>query len=226
MDASKNNPKKIKRPWPTKAVMTQVYEMKLWGGGNDVDFYSGEGSHHPDIINPYIEAVTSFLTAFKTPLVVCDLGCGDFNIGKKLVKHTQKYIAVDIVESLIAHNKATFKETHLEFHCLDIATSNLPSGDCVLIRQVLQHLSNSEVQNILNKLSNYKYVIITEHIPNGNFEPNKDIISGQGIRLKKQSGLNVLEPPFNFKVKHKKQLTSVTLSNNKGIIETTLYQVF
>ena len=214
-----------KKPWPTKDSMEQVYKMKLWGD-NQSDFYSGEGSHHPKIIGPYIDAVISFLTSFKEPLVVCDLGCGDFNIGKELVKHAKKYVAVDIVSDLIEFNKQKFKEENLEFHCLDIAVDDLPSGDCALVRQVLQHLSNAEVQSVVNKLTDFKYVILTEHIPQGEFEPNKDIISGQGIRLKKQSGLNLLTPPFNFKVKEEKQMSSVVLNDCKGIIRTTLYRLF
>ncbi|GGG43643.1 hypothetical protein GCM10010976_13970 [Bizionia arctica] len=205
--------------------MEQVYEMKLWGS-NDADFYSGAGSHHPDLVYPYIDALTSFLTSFDSPLVVCDLGCGDFNIGKQLVKHTKKYVAVDIVTDLINYNRETFKKENLEFHCLDIAVDHFPSGDCVLLRQVLQHLSNAEVQSVLTKLTPFKYIILTEHLPEGNFTPNQDIISGQGIRLKKQSGLNILAAPFNFKVKEEKELVSVVLEENKGLIVTTMYQLF
>ncbi len=225
MKKKENGTKKIKKPWPTKDAMEQVYKMKLWGD-NESHFYSGVGSHHSEIVNPYIDVLKSFLTSFKNPLTVCDLGCGDFNVGKELVKHTKKYVAIDIVTDLIKHNKETFKEENLEFHCLDIAVDDLPSGDCVLLRQVLQHLSNAEVQSIISKLTNFKYVILTEHIPEGDFVANKDIISGQGIRLKKQSGLNLLASPFNFKVKEEKQLLSVILNDCNGVIETTFYRLF
>lgn len=216
--------KKIKKPWPTKAAMEQVYEMKLWGS-NDTDFYSGEGSHHPEIITPYVNAVTAFLTSFDKSLIVCDLGCGDFNVGKQLVTHTQKYIAVDIVQDLITHNQSVFTAENLEFHCLDIATAKLPFGDCALIRQVLQHLSNAEIQSIVQKLVNFKYVIVTEHLPEGDFTPNIDIISGQGIRLKKKSGVNLLAAPFHLQVKKEKQLNVVRSAQFKGVIVTTLYQL-
>ncbi|WP_313113568.1 class I SAM-dependent methyltransferase [Aequorivita sediminis] len=216
---------KIKKPWPTKAAMAQVYEKKLWGD-NNTDFYSGEGSHHLDLVNPYIDVVTSFLNSFEKPITVCDLGCGDFNIGKELFKHTEKYIGVDIVDALIARNKSLFKAENLEFYCLDAAVDNLPFGDCVLLRQVLQHLSNSEVQQIVNKLGTYKYVVLTEHLPQRKFKPNKDIISGQGIRLKKQSGINLLLPPFNMKVNDEKQLLAIPLKGSSGVIVTTLYKLF
>ena len=213
-----------KQPWPTKDAMDQVYKLKLWGS-NSSEFYSGEGSHLPEIVDPYIDKVTLFLKSFKSPLIVCDLGCGDFNIGKELVPYTKKYFAIDIVQELIEHNKEKFKDEKLEFQCLDIAEDKLPKGDCVIIRQVLQHLSNTEIKTILNKLSDFKCVILTEHLPEGDFEPNKDIISGQGIRLKKQSGVEITSPPFNLKVKEEKEILSIDLKNGKGKIITKLYVI-
>ncbi|MBQ4914766.1 class I SAM-dependent methyltransferase [Maribacter sp. MMG018] len=223
MDKKDRTGKRNKKPWPTKDAMAQVYEMNLWGRGES-DFYSGEGSHCTEIVHPYVAVLKTFLSTFRTPLVVCDLGCGDFNVGKQLTEYTSKYIAVDIVPDLIAHNKKKFKKENLEFYCLDIATDNLPMGDCAIVRQVLQHLSNAEVKRVVAKLANYKYVVLTEHVPEGNFEPNKDIISGQGTRLKKQSGIDLLVAPFNFKVKEKKELLSVVLDKGKGRIVTTLYK--
>ena len=96
----------------------------------------------------------------------------------------------------------------------------------MLLRNVLQHLSNTEVQDIVNKLADFKYVVLTEHIPEGDFIPNKDIISGQGIRLKKQSGLDLLAPPFNLEVKEEEELLAVPYEDGKGIVVTTLYTMF
>src|SRR6056297_3235297 len=216
---------KEKKPWPTKDAMAQIYENNLWGK-SESGFYSGIGSHHPELVNPYIQAVRSFLTSFDTPLVVCDLGCGDFNVGKELVHYTKKYIAADIVPELIERNRESFTAENLEFRCLDIASDELPSGDCVILRQVLQHLSNREVQRVVNKLADYKYVILTEHLPEGDFTPNKEIISGQGIRLKKQSGLDLLASPFNLEVKEEMQLLSQPAKDSNGLIVTTLYRMF
>ena len=225
MTKSDHGSKRIKKPWPTKAAMQQVYEMNLWGGGTS-DFYSGVGSYEPETVHPYITALISFLTSFKKPLVVCDLGCGDFNIGKQVTKYAKHYVAIDIVPELIQRNKEKFEEINLEFQCLDMAKDDLPTGDCAVLRQVLQHLSNEEIQCIIPKLAAFKYVMVTEHLPEGDFEPNIDIISGQGIRIKKQSGVNLLAPPFSLKVKEEKQLVSVHLNDGKGVVLTTLYKMF
>ena len=221
----KNLHQGIKQPWPTKDAMEQIYEMKLWGT-NYNKFYSGNGSHLREIVEPYLKSVSEFLVSFKEPLIVCDLGCGDFNIGKELVKYTKQYIAVDIVPALIQYNKERYSLENLEFQCSDIATDALPVADCAILRQVLQHLSNAEVQRIVSKLNNFKYIIITEHVPQGDVEWNRDIISGQGIRLKKQSGLNITAPPFSFKVKEEIQLNYHPLNNGKEALITTCYRTF
>lgn len=216
---------KIKKPWPTKEAMKQIYDMHLWGGKR-FDFYSGTGSHDLKIVIPYLEAVTTFLSSHNNSLVVCDAGCGDFNIGKHLAKQTKTYIAIDIVKKLIVRNKSVFKADNLEFHCLDIAKDKLPEGDCIILRQVLQHLSNTEIKDIVKKLASYKYIILTEHIPMGRYIPNKDIISGQGIRLKQNSGVSLLEPPFNLTIKEVKNINEIVLENDKSRILTTLYTCF
>lgn len=204
--------------------MSQIYEQHFWGG-NAHDFYSGEGSHNPTIVSPYIKAVTAFLKAHNNTLSVCDMGCGDFNIGKQLLPFTSNYIATDIVADLIERNNTKFKAKHLEFHCLDISKDRLPKADVAILRQVLQHLSNTEISEILKQLSNYKYLILTEHIPNGNFTPNKDKIASLGIRLKQQSGVNILKPPFNLKVKTHEVINEVVLGDGNGRIVTTLFRM-
>lgn len=203
--------------------MTQIYNQHLWGG-NNFDFYSGEGSHLPEIIKPYLDSVLTFLKSFETPLTVCDLGCGDFNIGKNLVKHTKTYTAIDIVEPLITRNKQIFKAENLEFYCLDISKEILPKADCIILRQVLQHITNQEIAHICKQLKNYKYLIITEHLPTGNFTPNINIISGQGIRIKHNSGVDILQYPFNFKAKKQTVLNNYFLKEGKGKITTVLLE--
>ncbi|MCH2232137.1 MAG: class I SAM-dependent methyltransferase [Crocinitomicaceae bacterium] len=215
---------RVKKPWPTKDAMQQIYDLKLWGGC-EFDFYSGDGSHINDIIEPYIQVVQSFLGSFDNEISICDLGCGDFNVGNHFVSMSKKYIAIDIVPTLIARNKRKFQSENLTFKCLDIATDDLPFADCAIIRQVLQHLSNDEVSSVVNKLSKFKYVILTEHIPHGSFEANVDIISGQGIRIKKGSGLDITLAPFNFEFTKSKRLVTHQLKGKKGEIVTTLFEI-
>ncbi|UAB80060.1 SAM-dependent methyltransferase [Marixanthomonas sp. SCSIO 43207] len=211
-----------KQPWPTKEAMIQVYENNLWGG-DKTEFYSGLGSHDREVVHTYINVVSAFLKELKTPPVVCDLGCGDFNVGKELVQYAKEYKAIDIVPDLIARNKKTFRIDTVAFYTLDIAEDELPTGDCAIVRQVLQHLSNAEIKAIVEKLYSFTYVILTEHLPDGSFVPNIDILSGQGIRLKKNSGVDLLAAPFHFKVTAANEVLSIPSPHYKGRLVTTVY---
>ena len=86
-----------------------------------------------------------------------------------MLPFSKEYFAVDIVPELIEHLKKQYLQKELSFFCLDIAKDELPKADCVIIRQVLQHLSNKEIKEIVPKLYDYKYVILTEHLPIGKF---------------------------------------------------------
>ncbi len=216
-----------KTPWQTKAVMTQIYDLGFWGKGSVEDkFYSGDGSHDPKIIEPYIQFVQEFLQSFKEKISLVDLGCGDFNVGKNFVQFTQKYFALDVVEELIAYNSQKFNFPNIEFLSLDIVKNDLPKADCAIIRQVLQHLSNKEIGLLIPKLAQYQYIILTEHIPDGDFIANKDIITGQGIRLKQNSGVDLTKEPFNLKPLKSTTILQSKSSKYKGVIETKLYQIF
>lgn len=210
-------------PASTKEVMTEIYKRKKWGGAHK-DFYSGSGSHSRKVVFPYIKILSSFLQGFENGLVVCDLGCGDFNVGKKLVPYSKKILAIDIVEGLIERNKNLFIDDKLEFHCLNIVTDDLPDADCILVRQVLQHLSNKEIQAVLKKLERFKHVIVTEHVPKGEFVANAEKSTGAGIRLSKKSGVVLTKPPFNFISLTSKELLSIKY--REAMIVTTHYQNF
>ncbi len=206
-----------------KEVMNTIYKEKRWGGKKH-DFYSGIGSHASDIVNPYISTITDFLKTFEERLSIVDLGCGDFNVGKQLVGHASHYVGVDIVAELIARNEASYVKDNLEFRCLNIVDDPLPEGDCVLVRQVLQHLSNADITKVLGKLTAYRYIIVTEHVPGGKFNPNKDKLTGQGTRLAKASGVIISAPPFSFKSKQERELARLNFGSKGSQIVTTLYQ--
>lgn len=206
----------------TKSVMRSIYRNKSWGGRKH-DFYSGAGSHTKNVVEPYIKVVSKFLESFEHKLDVCDLGCGDFNVGRNLVSSAKTYIGIDIVPELIERNLLLFQNNRLKFQCLDIVTEDLPQADCILVRQVLQHLSNKEISQVSAKLKQYKHIIVTEHLPKGEFVPNADKSTGAGIRLSKNSGVVLTAPPFNLNPVSKKELLRVRYK--KGDIVTYLYSI-
>lgn len=214
-----------------KEAFTTIYERNLWGEptAGAGKFNSGTGSRASHIVDPYISALTKFLGGLgKNPDVV-DLGCGDFFVGTKIRDLCARYIACDVVESLIDYNKRRFAKLAVDFRCVDITVDALPSGEIVLVRQVLQHLSNAHIAQFLAKLGSagFGHLILTEHLPsNPNFVPNLDKPVGPSIRLGRRggpSGVVITAPPFNFPVKGQSVLCECL--DEGSIIRTTVYEL-
>ena len=208
-----------------KKIFSKIYEDEIWGKSNDPSqlFYSGIGSHDKVIVSTYIQAVHEFLSTFVKKPNVVDLGCGDFLVGSKIRQLCDNYIACDIVPELIEFNKHKYKTLDVDFRVVDLTTNDLPSGDIVFVRQVLQHLSNEQILKAIPKLcTKYKYLVLTEHLPiSHEFEHNLDKPAGFDIRTGIESGLVLTSPPFNLKARNERKLCEVLYG---GIITTTLYQ--
>jgi len=203
-------------------IFSDIYQSGHWGAG-DATFFSGSGSHDTAIITPYVEAISNFLSELPGQVDVVDLGCGDFNVGSQIRELCGNYVACDVVPSLIAHNSEKFRELKVDFRCIDIARDVLPQGDVVFIRQVLQHLSNHDILQVVSKLGQYRYLVLTEHLPVSQFVANIDKPAGMGIRLMANSGIILTRPPFSLKVSAERILCEVP--EEGGIIRTTLYEM-
>lgn len=208
-------------------VFTKIYEEGAWGKSTDPaqKFFSGSGSHDNAVIDPYIEAIQNVLSSFPKKPDVVDLGCGDFYVGSRVRSLCEKYTACDIVEPLIDFNREKYKDLNVDFGCLDLTKDELPVGDIVFIRQVLQHLSNEQIIRVLPQLiSKYKYLVLSEHLPLQNsFKHNLEKPAGPGIRVAFDSGVVLTSPPFNLKVKHDTCICEV--AQGRGIIRTNLYTI-
>ena len=211
----------------TEQVFTKIYKDGVWGKSKDKKqkFFSGSGSHTPFIVSAYVNAVQEFLFSFNKKPSVVDLGCGDFSVGSKIRHLCCRYIACDIVKPVIKFNKKKYKNMNVDFQILDITKDELPNGDIVFIRQVLQHLSNEQISIVLPKiLSKYKYMVLTEHLPSSEkFIHNIDKKAGPDIRLDFNSGLVLTSAPFDIKIKEERCLCEV--EEIGGIIKTILYRL-
>lgn len=164
-------------------------------------------------------------------MIFVDLGCGDFTVGSKLLPFCSNYIGVDIVEPLIKYNKETHGNATTSFLHLDIINDELPNGDVCFVRQVLQHLSNSQILAILKKVEKYRWVFITEHYPAKHIEvkPNIDKVHRADIRLYLNSGVYLSEPPFSLPREDLRMVLEVpdcgeNQGSANGVIRTYLYK--
>ena len=93
---------------------------------------------------------------------------------------------------------------------------------------MLQHLSNTDILNFVNKLNlnkPYKYLIVTEQLPKDrDFDVNLDLISGKSIRLfVNGSGIILHNSPFNLNFKKIYNMLEITFQN-EGKLKTIMYE--
>jgi SAM-dependent methyltransferase len=130
---------------------------------------------------------------------VADLGCGNFNTGKAIAPLVARYTGVDIAQPVIDANTRAYSGERIRFVRADLTRDPLPRADAAIVRQVLQHLTNSEIGAALdNILHAYPLVFITEHLYTGRgSRPNLDIPHGPGTRVPMKSGVWIDQPPFS-----------------------------
>jgi len=218
----------------TKQVFKEIYEKQLWSSDQakkKFKYYSGIGSHHKDFSDIYIKEVSEFLVSLKQKPNIVDLGCGDFEIGSRIRKLCNNYVGVDIFDDLINYNKIKFKHLNVDFRVLDITSDQLPEGDICFLRYVLQHLSNDLIKKFIKLIDKkYKYLIITEHLPDKSFEANIDVPTSSFIRLDKNSGVVLTEDPFNLPIIKEFELCNITtetitIKNYDGVANTKVLQL-
>ena len=184
-------------------VFEEIYRKRLWGSAlyqdqpNGHSFHSGSGSRGL-AAKYYVSLVRDFITDHGIRSAV-DIGCGDFSVASGFTDSLESYVGVDVVGSVIAENERRYARDGLSFLQANACSDQLPTGDLCLIRQVFQHLSNSEILQILERIDGrYRYVLITEHLPAKRLRtsPNSDKPHGPDTRLDSGSWVDLQAPPF------------------------------
>jgi SAM-dependent methyltransferase len=153
-----------------RAVFDTIYERAIWGGG------SGGGSD-VQVAILYMAYIQHLLDRFAIRSIV-DLGCGDWRFSKHLDLSGRDYLGIDVVASVIAANIEAYGSDRVRFEVADATTFDIPDCDLLVCKDVLQHLSNANVQAILNRSRAARFALFTndyhpanEDCPNGNTRP-------------------------------------------------------
>lgn len=182
------------------AAFTEVYASKAWGDDGS-DFYSGEGTTETEVTRPYLDYLIAEFAKMPSPPRVLDLGCGDFKICSQLLPFVATFTGADVVPSLVERNNRAFGSDTVRFICADISSDPLPEADVVLVREVMQHMSNAQVGRLLNRLSDFPvaYVTNVEPVKSAIAVKNRDLVPGPDTRGVFGSALFLDEPPFSFR---------------------------
>lgn len=146
-----------------KSAFQKIYDGHSWGGTSR----SGPGSD-PDNIREYIRNMNKLISAYSAQGLcsICEIGCGDWATTKHIeISNNLSYVGIDIVPELITSNQQAHGSSNVRFICADAVEDEIPEADIVIIKDVLQHLSNESVKLILSKsLAKAKILIVTNDI--------------------------------------------------------------
>ena len=171
-----------------ETIFTSIWKTNYWG---DAESLSGPGSN--SIYSQTIrEELPKIFDEFAIQSIF-DAPCGDFTWMKMVLKESNvNYLGADIVKGLIEKNML-FKSEKIRFLIHDITTDMFPKTDLWICRDVLFHLSYSDIVDALALFveSNTPFLLTSNHKNFSHFK-NLDILSGD-FRL-----LDLFSTPFNF----------------------------
>jgi SAM-dependent methyltransferase len=138
-----------------QSVWENIYITDFWESG------SGPGSI-PEMALPWILFVNDFIKN-KGIKSILDLGSGDGRIFSRLDIGGAEYVGLEASKeaiSIFKQNNPGFKHKIINSNLIE---AQYPESDLILIKDVLQHNSYSDVLEILNKAkSSCKYLLICE----------------------------------------------------------------
>lgn len=165
------------------ASFDEIYQKNLWGFG------SGNGSL-PSVTKSYRHFLEQFIAENNVTKVV-DYGCGDWQFSRLIDWGQAAYTGLDVVEAVVAKNRRQFQTKKITFQTIEPGSTSLPKGDLLIVKDVLQHLSDREVKTFLAKVvPRFKFALITNCI-----WPAKDV--NIPIKSGEFRPLDVRLVPFN-----------------------------
>lgn len=162
----------------------EIYAKNEWLHG------SGEGSL-PQHTKGYARFLEKYVSENKIKSVV-DMGCGDWQFSKDISWGDAKYHGFDVVPSVIERNTRIYSTGQVCFSLYSGDPAELPSADLLIVKDVLQHLSDATVHQALKNFDRYAQILITNCVNPRGSTINRDISDGE-FRY-----LDVRLSPFNF----------------------------
>ena len=170
----------------------------MWKQGHAQSGVGSEGL----FADRYVTLVREYAAKYGLRSVI-DGGCGDFSIGSRLAPSFDEYTALDASSVIIESNKRRYAGLKtVNFRVADMTAGTFPKADLILIRQVLQHLTNAQISRILINLeaSEWRRALITEDVCGRSDDgpPNIDLPSHSvRTRVSLGSGVYIDKEPFN-----------------------------
>tara|TARA_S200002703_G_scaffold126666_2_gene113233 strand:- start:2430 stop:3014 length:585 start_codon:yes stop_codon:yes gene_type:complete len=173
------------------SIFDNIYLKKIWlnkDGGTE----SGPGSCIK-YSRKYIDYLMTYIREFEIKSIL-DVGCGDLNLMRHVLQdvNINEYLGIDISKVVTDTNIKNYP--NYNFKNISLSDSDIIDGEyeLCLIKDVLQHMTNDNIVEILSHIYKFKHTIIVNDYKKG----NEDCVNG-GYR-----GLDLTSDPFNLNPKY------------------------
>jgi SAM-dependent methyltransferase len=138
------------------SIFENIYRETRWGAG----LGSGHGSL-PKGTERYRAFLEDFIRANRVARVV-DYGCGDWQFSRLIDWHGVEYVGLDVVPALIEANRSAFARPGVSFELNPGHPEELPEGDLLIAKDVLQHLPTADIHAFLaDVMPRYRLALLT-----------------------------------------------------------------
>ncbi|MGL4512494.1 MAG: hypothetical protein ACRCT8_05335 [Lacipirellulaceae bacterium] len=162
----------------------RIYATNEWGNG------SGDGSRAVHT-RGYVAFLERFLAERRVSSVV-DLGCGDWQFSRDVDWGAAEYRGYDLVASVIETNRARYAKPGVSFHVYSGDPAQVPGADLLIVKDVLQHLSNDTIRGLMPLFARFRYALVTNCVSPRGETLNEDVPDG-GFRQ-----LDLRAAPFSL----------------------------
>ena len=145
-----------------RTIFERIYAEGLWGKDDAGKGTSGPGSTL-EATKLYRAFLQDFLAANHIRSVV-DAGCGTWEFSRAIDWSGIDYTGLDIVASVIEADQRRFGAPNIHFAVADIVRDDLPPADLLIVKDVLQHLSNADIHRFLAQLPRYRHVLLVNGV--------------------------------------------------------------
>lgn len=158
---------------PDREAFRRQYDLPQsdWGG------HSGAGS---DAFHttPYRAFVDTFMRLNDVRTVV-DIGCGDWQFSRLMNFEGIDYLGLDVVPELMTSNQQRFGGPGRRFAEMPDALDDVPGGDLLLMKDVLQHLPDATIADFAKQVvPRFRWALLTNSFEKLDTPRNTDTAIG------------------------------------------------
>ena len=149
-----------------------VVETSDWAGHSG----SGSSAYHTIKYKAFLE---TFILENGVKSIL-DIGCGDWQFARFVNFGPGVYFGYDVVGDVVQRNLETFGSASRIFRMMPNNLAELPACDLLIMKDVLQHLSNAKISRFVTDLfPRARFCLITNSYEKLNTPQNIDVFDGE-----------------------------------------------